>query len=861
MSKDSVASIIQELSKDLENIDTSIISPYIEAAEKSVSNKDEFEKNMNLISKICADKTFIDVQWHLLGGRVLAYLIKQQVRPTFSLAMEEMSRLLEPNFYSFVVKNAKELDEMIVSERDMEMDIFAISTVKNSHLGKFRRNGKIKICETPQYMYLRVATFIWFENDSQIIENSLSKIRQMYNSMSLGEYSHASPTLFNAGFKKHQMASCFLQSVRDDMVGIANSWRNAAIISKHSGGLGFDYSNLRHSEIGESGQSRGICPWLKIKDEILNGVDQGGKRKGSGTIFLKDWHIDIRDFVSMREEGPLSAPDLFYAVAISDLFMERVLANKMWTLFCPNLAKGLADVYGQDFKELYESYEKDLEIPHKTILARDLFDHIINIQIKKGMPFICYIDSINKKNNQKHDGLVRCLNLCMEVAENTGVNADGQEEIASCNLGAVALNSCVTNITVQELITNSDRYFVNQNSLVFKNGNVPETIPAFDFFKLRSIVKELVENINQVIDRNYYPDEIPEIKYANLRNRPIAIGVQGQADAIAMLDMAWVKRKDHVEEKYKDNWAAHFEIDPMAKMFNSQLYENMYYAALNASADLAKIHGPYDSFYGSEASKGILQFHMWENGEQNLTLNWGPIIEKVKTFGIRNSLLLSLMPTATSAQVCGNNECFEPFNQMFYTRTVLSGQFILINKHMLKDLQDISSWNSHVAKDIMSNNGSVQNIDISLIPVEHRERFEFLKLKYRTIFEIPQTILSEMCQDRGKFICQTQSFNSHIDKPTRNKLYSFHMDAWKRGLKTGMYYCRQPSVVIAQNFSVDALSMIDSKPTGFSSNHTALSKKSISYDSKKESISYDSKKSSPKRKIVCNETVCTSCAL
>lgn len=792
---------IVKLASDLENVDVGIISSTLDVMTDS-------KQDLELAAKICNDKAFIDPQWQLLGGRILVQNIKKIVPDKFSLAMQRLSDVLDASFLNFVVENADRLDAMVVPERDLTRDYFAISTLIESYLLKIMSGKEKIICETPQYLYLRVATFLWYR-ESGI---NFGKIKKVYDSLSRGEYSHATPTLFNSGIKKPQLASCFLSTIPDDMSEISTSWKNAAIISKNSGGLGFDYSQLRHSGIGHNGFSKGIIPWLRIKNEILCAVDQGGKRKGSGTVFLRDWHIDVEAFILARDETvqDLSAPDLFYSIMISDLFMNRVQNDEYWTLMCPNKATGLVNTWGAEFEKLYLEYEQENLAFSKKVKARHLFENIINIQIKKGMPFICYIDSVNRKNNQKHDGMIRCLNLCMEIGENTGINSQGQNEIASCILASECVASCVLDITDEMYNKEPDRYY--------RLGN-----KAFDFEKLQNNVGQLVENLNMVIDYNYYPENIPEIKYANLRNRPLAIGVQGLADAFALMDIPWVQENPNPDPKYSHLWQNNYIENEHAARLNQLIFENMYYAAVETSVKLALIHGPYDSFQGSELSLGKFHFELDGYPSFPLTLDWESLRAQVQKYGVRNALFIGLMPTASSAQILGNNESFEPFNSNIYTRTVQSGQFLIINKHLTRDLKQIGLWNTDIVKNIISNNGSIQNVDLDTIPENVRKRFSFLQLKYRTIFEIPQKILSSYCQDRGYFVDQSQSFNNHMKSPTSNKLYSFHFDAWKRGLKTGMYYLRQPPTVDAINFSLDTISI------------------------------------PRKKKYICTDTVCTAC--
>jgi ribonucleoside-diphosphate reductase alpha chain len=791
------------------------------------------EKNCNVISKynvsdqyiqlalLCQNKSFIHPDWLLIAGQIKMKYIKNTAPKKFSESTYMLRPILNDEYYKFVMENKEQLNTMIKEEKDMNFNIFAVETLLKSYLARIKKDNKTTILETPQYMYLRVATFLWFEtkkdNKEFSLENSLKQIEKMYTDLSNGAYSMASPTMFNAGLYKSQLASCFLYNVSDSMQSISKGWHDAAIISMNSGGLGIDFTSLRHSEIGQHGETSGIIPWIKITNQILLTVDQGSKRKGSGAAYLTCWHIDIEDFLDLRKSsGPedMRARDMFYGLIISDEFMRRVEKDEDWTLFCPNKVPKLETKWGLEFEIAYREFEKKVltgKIVHcRVIKARDLWNKISLSQIETGMPYMIYKDAVNRKSNQKNLGTTRESNLCAEITLFTD-----KDNIASCNLGSIALNSCVKTINGDSL---------SGSSKVF-----------YDFDKLEYLTREMVRNVNQMIDRNYYPVEVPQIKYTNLRNRPIGVGVQGLADVFAMLDLSWISAE--------------------ARKLNEMIFETMYYAAVSESVEMAKEFGHYETFPGSPASEGLFQFDLWdlekvekefENKskekpfisleflDKHFTKRRGPIttrynwdtlrIDMVK-YGMRNSMLMALMPTASSASILGNNESIEPYTQHIYARTVLSGQFVMINRHLVKDFKEIGLWNTDNVRTIWKNNGSIASISEDISDLGILSRLKFLKEKYRTVFEIPQKVLLDMSLDRGRYVCQTQSFNCWMKDPTCAKLNAFHFYGWKGGAKTGMYYLRQTAKTDPTNFSIDSINI-------------------------------------PKRnrKLVCDEEVCVSCS-
>jgi ribonucleotide reductase alpha subunit len=771
--------IINKHAFDLSDINLDILEKDIQQADRAFNANLNIKTILEQLSLVCNDKSLIDPQYSLLAGRLQMENIRLEVPSTFGEATENMRPILDEKYADFVRDNRERLEKMLIPENDFTFGVFAVATLRKSYLAHLKINDKSHIMETPQYMYLRVAVFLHFPN--------FEHIEKTYNSISKGLYSQATPTLFNAGLRKPQLASCFLNSVSDDLQGISKAWHDQAIISMNSGGIGSDYGNLRHSEIGQHGISRGVVPWLKITNEILKTVDQGGKRKGSGTMYLRDWHVDIFEFVELRDEGPedMRAKDLFLGIMISDLFMKRIEEDGEWSLFCPNKVKGLSNKWGSNFEEDYIEAEKTGLASHKC-KARDLWMHILGMQIKKGMPFILFMDHCNRKSNQQHAGMIRCSNLCCEITLNTS-----PDEIASCTLSSISLNRCVKKDATGA--------------------------PFFDFPLLERLTAEVVRNLNQVIDRNFYPEDIPQIKFANFKHRPLGIGVQGLADTVALLDLTWVS--ENPDWNPEDPPEARYVVSKEMKKLNSQIFETIYFSAVRESVNLAKVHGWYESFPGSPASNGRFQFDLWDH--ENFPINsnkkrktdfisenmyskeqWNNLRHDMYTYGLRNSTLIAIMPTASSAHILGNQEACEPFTELIYARTVLSGQFMLVNKHMVRDLKKINMWDDFTIKSIISNRGSITSLSLPETD-ERSKRLSYLKLKYLTIFELPQKVLLELGADRGRYICQTESRNCFMARPTKTKLNAYHFHAWKLGLKTGMYYLRQKALTDPINFSSD----------------------------------------------------------
>jgi ribonucleoside-diphosphate reductase alpha chain len=609
-----------------------------------------------------------------------------------------------------------------------------------------------------------------------IHKTDLDEIVKTYNMISEGWFTHATPTLFNAGTPKPQMSSCFLIQMKDDSIpGIYDTLKQTALISQSAGGIGLSIHNVRAKGSyirGTNGTSNGIVPMLRVFNDTARYVDQGGgKRKGSFAIYLEPWHADVYDFLDLRKnhgKEEIRARDLFYALWIPDLFMQRVKDNGTWTLMCPNECPGLSDCWGEEFEKLYTKYESEGK-GRETIKAQDLWYKIIESQIETGNPYMLYKDAANRKSNQQNLGTIKSSNLCTEIIEYTA-----PDEIAVCNLGSIALPKFV------------------------KDG-------AFDHDKLFEVTYQLTVNLNKIIDGNYYP--VPETRNSNMRHRPIGIGVQGLADAFILLRFP-------------------FESEE-AKKLNREVFETIYYASCTASKDLARRDGAYETFQGSPASKGILQFDMW-NVTPTDRWEWSVLKEEITKYGMRNSLLLAPMPTASTAQILGNNECFEPYTTNVYSRRTLAGEFIVVNKHLLKDLVNLGLWNDNLKNKLMSTSGSVQNID---------EIPDNLKALYKTAWEISQRVVIDMAADRGAYICQSQSLNIFMENANFGKLTSMHFYAWEKGLKTGMYYLRTKAATDAIKFTVDksqlskpkAEVVIETAPVSVSMNITpdTLSQKNV----------------------------------
>jgi ribonucleoside-diphosphate reductase alpha chain len=694
----------------------------------------------NLSAEVSAYMTSVHPDYARLAGRIAVANLHRSTSDSFAETFDKLFNyqneytgeklpLISEEIYNFAREHKDRISSEIAYSRDFEFDYFGFKTLEKSYLLKVDN----KIVERPQHLFMRVALGVQIGNIEEAIKT--------YHLISEGWFTHASPTLFNAGTNKAQMSSCFLVAMKDDSIeGIYETLKQCALISQSAGGIGLSIHNIRAKGSfirGTNGTSNGIVPMLRVFNDTARYVDQGGgKRKGAFAVYLEPWHADIEDFLELKKnhgKEELRARDLFYALWINDLFMKRVEADADWTLMCPNKSPGLADTYGKKFEELYEKYEKEGR-GLRVVKARDLWFKVITSQIETGMPFMLYKDAANEKSNQKNLGTIKSSNLCTEIMQYTS-----EKEIAVCNLASIALPK-------------------------FVDGN------TFDHKKLYEVTYQVTRNLNRIIDLNYYPVE--EARYSNMKNRPIGIGVQGLADTFFKLRMSFDSSD--------------------ARQLNKEIFETIYYAALSASADLAKQDGAYESYEGSPISKGILQHDLWEVRTTE-RWDWTSLRGKIKTYGVRNSLLMAPMPTASTSQILGNNECIEPVTSNIYTRRVLSGEFAMVNKHLVRDLIQLGLWNEEMKDRIIAHNGSVQYIPE--IPAD-------LKELYRTVWEIKQKSILEMAADRGAFIDQSQSLNVHMEDTNFGKLSSLHFTAWKLGLKTGMYYLRTRPAVDAIKFTI-----------------------------------------------------------
>jgi len=703
----------------------------------------------NLAAEVAATNTITHPDYALLASRIAVSNLHKNTKKSFSETIKDLYNYIDPKtakkaplisdeVYNIIAKNADVLDSTIIYDRDFRYDFFGFKTLERSYLLKL----KGQVAERPQQMLMRVAVGIHKEDLDSAIET--------YNYMSEGWFTHATPTLFNSGTPKPQMSSCFLLTTKEDSIpGIYDTLKQCAQISQSAGGIGLSIHDIRAmgSYIkGTNGTSNGIVPMLRVFNDTARYVDQGGgKRKGSFAIYIEPWHADVFDFLDLRKnhgKEEQRARDLFYALWTPDLFMKRVEENGDWTLMCPHECPGLSNTHGKNFEKLYTKYESEGK-GRKTIKAQELWFKILESQIETGTPYMLYKDSANEKSNQKNLGTIKSSNLCTEIIEYTS-----PDEVAVCNLASIALPKFVID-------------------------------GKFDHEKLFKVTYRVTKNLDKVIDANYYP--VPEARNSNMRHRPIGIGVQGLADAFILMRQAFESKE--------------------AKQLNKDIFETIYYAALTASKDLAIEKGTYESYKGSPVSKGILQFDMW-NVKPSDRWEWDLLREEIQKNGVRNSLLVAPMPTASTAQILGNNECFEPYTSNIYTRRVLSGEFIIVNKHLLRDLVKLGIWDDRLKNKLMSSNGSIQNID---------EIPENIKNLYKTAWEISQKVLLDMAADRGAFIDQSQSLNIFMENANFAKLTSMHFYGWKAGLKTGMYYLRTKSATDAIKFTLDKEAM--SEPT------------------------------------------------
>lgn len=701
----------------------------------------------NLAAETCAYMTTVHPDYATLAARIAISNLHKQTTKQFSQVVNDLYHYVNPKngvhspmiskeVLEIVMDNKDELNSAIVYDRDFNFNYFGFKTLERSYL--LRINGEV--AERPQHLIMRVAVGIHGTDIAAAIET--------YNLMSLRYFIHASPTLFNAGTPRPQMSSCFLVAMKEDSIeGIYDTLKECAMISKTAGGIGLHIHNIRSTGsyiAGTNGTSNGLIPMVRVYNNTARYVDQGGnKRPGAFALYLEPWHADIFDFIDIRKnhgKEEIRARDLFPALWVPDLFMKRVQANGEWTLFSPSEAPGLADVYGDEFEALYERYVAEGR-GRRTIKAQKLWYAILEAQTETGTPFMLYKDACNNKSNHKNLGTIKSSNLCCEIVEYSA-----PDETAVCNLASIALPSCVE---------------------VSEDGKTQ----WYNFAKLHEIAKVITRNLNRVIDRNYYP--VPEARNSNMRHRPIALGVNGLADVFMMLRIPFESQE--------------------AKELNIQIFETMYHASLESSCELAQKDGPYETYEGSPVSQGILQYDMWNTKPTDLW-DWDTLKADIKKHGVRNSLLLAPMPTASTSQILGYNECFEPFTSNMYTRRVLSGEFQIVNPYLLRDLVDLGIWDESMKQRIITDNGSIQNLPN--IPQE-------LKELYRTVWEISQKHIIEMAADRSAFIDQSHSLNIHILAPTMGKLTSMHFYGWKKGLKTGMYYLRTQAASAAIQFTID----------------------------------------------------------
>ncbi|MCT8339102.1 ribonucleoside-diphosphate reductase subunit alpha [Flavobacteriaceae bacterium TK19130] len=698
----------------------------------------------NLAAETAATMTTSHPDYARLAARISVSNLHKNTKKTFSEVMTDLyeyvnprtgnkAPLLSDEVYEVIQKHADELDSMIIYNRDFGYDYFGFKTLERSYLLKL--NGKI--AERPQHMLMRVSVGIHMDD--------IASVKETYELMSKKYFTHATPTLFNSGTPRPQMSSCFLLTMKDDSIeGIYDTLKQTAQISQSAGGIGLSIHNVRATGsyiAGTNGTSNGIVPMLRVFNDTARYVDQGGgKRKGSFAIYVEPWHADIFDFLDLKKnhgKEEMRARDLFYAMWLPDLFMKRVQEDGQWTLMCPHECPGLYDTHSEEFEALYEKYEAENK-GRKTIKARELWEKILESQIETGTPYMLYKDAANRKSNQQNLGVIRSSNLCTEILEYTS-----EDEVAVCNLASIALPMFV------------------------KNGE-------FDHKELFRVTKRVTKNLNKVIDRNYYP--VKEAENSNFRHRPVGLGIQGLADAFIMLRMPFTSDE--------------------AKKLNQDIFETLYYAAVTASMEEAKADGPYQSYEGSPISEGKFQHNLWGIKDEELSgrWDWVKLRKQVKKHGVRNSLLVAPMPTASTSQILGNNEAFEPYTSNIYTRRVLSGEFIVVNKHLLEDLVELDLWNDDVKEEIMRANGSIQDVDV--IPQD-------LKELYKTVWELSMKDIIDMSRHRGYFIDQSQSLNLFMENANYAKLTSMHFYAWKNGLKTGMYYLRTKSAVDAIKFTLN----------------------------------------------------------
>jgi len=763
-------------------------------------DKIETTKIDELVAEQCASLSTQHPDYGTLSARIIISNHQKNTQPQFSNVMMalyefknsrgEHKSLISKNLWEFTDRFSKEINEMIIHDRDYLIDYFGFKTLERSYLFKINDT----IVERIQHMWMRVSIGIHGNIQDETPLECLRLVKETYDLMSQKYFTHATPTLFNAGTPRPQLSSCYLIAMEDDSIdGIYNTLKDCANISKYSGGIGLHIHNIRakgsHIQ-GTNGKTDGLVPMLKVFNSTARYVNQGGKRNGSIAIYLEPWHPDIEEFLEMRKnhgDEEMKARDLFYALWISDLFMERVKGNLKWSLFCPNECPGLSDVYGDNFVKLYENYETENKA-RKVVNARELWFKILDAQMETGTPYILYKDAVNKKTNQQNLGIIKSSNLCCEITEYSDEN-----ETAVCNLASIGLPT-----------------FVNEESR------------QFDYDKLHEVVKVVTYNLNKVIDVNFYPTE--KTRLSNMLHRPIGLGVQGLADVFVLMnipfhsdeakeinklifetiyhaaleksnEMSIQRHLTNIEKlnKLKEIISKKYKFSPLDKL---DVYgtSNFIYAEYSAYKDNVKLSGSYSSFIGSPASKGLLQFDLWHTEPTVGRYDWDTLKKSIIEYGIRNSLLVAPMPTASTSQILGFNECFEPFTSNLYSRRTLAGEFVVVNKYLMKDLIKLGLWNEKIKNNIIANKGSVQQLTVLS---------EDMRNKYKIVWEMPMKHLIDMSADRGAFICQSQSLNLWVEDPTYNTLTSMHFYSWKKGLKTGIYYLRRKAKHQAQQFTIE----------------------------------------------------------
>lgn len=758
---------------------------------KKFGGSESVKRGIKFLAEDVYFKSIRNPDWLLFSGKLEMQRLKLIVPPTLKETLNIDKNIWsndEYDYYTFCMDHLEELEEMLYEKRhnDYKFTYFGLKTLEKSYLLKYYKDDEPRMLETPQRMYLRVATFLFMPD--------IDRIKEYYHYLSDGYYTHASPTLFNAGIKKGSLASCYLLSMDDDLKHIFNQISNCAMISKSTGGIGMDVNNLRHSQIHHRGMSSGIVPMLRVMNETLRYANQLGTRKGAGTVFLQPWHVDTWDFLQCKRphgKEEQRARDLFYCIYSNDLFMKRVYNDEMWSFFCPKKVPLLKDTYGEEFEKHYIQYEKE-EKYASQMPARKLLEEIIDVQREVAMPFIAHKDTINYTSNQKNLGLIRSSNLCMEIVEVTDRNT-----ISSCNLASIALD---------EYVKNDD------------NGN-----PYYDFEHLGTVCRKVVRALNRVIDRNFYPlCEIDEkgrtihdgpIKKTNMKYRPLGIGVQGLADAFMKMKYPWESNQ--------------------AKELNRDIFEAMYYYCTLESVEMAKETGSYIGFNGSPASQGLLKPDLIakERARKELYLrniepthpeyqqmlksrqeeilyenlsnryNWDDLRTNVKRHGLKNSLLIALMPTASSAQIRYKTEAFEPIFSNLYIRTVLSGTHIIVNRYMVEDFKKLNMWDNQLINQLLKDNGSIQHIQAR--HPDHESQLNRMKSMYKTAFELPQKIIMDYAIDRSFYVCQSQSLNIFMEHPKPKQLFTMHFHGWKNALSTGMYYLRMKPARNPVQFTVE----------------------------------------------------------